>query len=144
MSYTTFTQSKNDIDRDPQNVPIYTGHSLFNTTKRITLMFIVQSLLHSNLPYIWIKIIEIAIQIECLHRTKFLDPDSYQDCNLNLDNKLGIIGKEKFNPNFHIHCFIINWYSNSLGNNFHEHSIWIQISVKMGLLRGGQKVYVNE
>ena len=28
------------IDRDPQDVPIYTGHPLFNTTKRITLLFI--------------------------------------------------------------------------------------------------------
>ena len=31
--------------------------SLFNTTKRITLFFIVQSLLHHSLPNDWIKII---------------------------------------------------------------------------------------
>ena len=33
------------------------------------------SLLHHNPPNIWIKIIQIAIQIECFHRTKFLNPD---------------------------------------------------------------------
>ena len=33
-----------DMDRDPEDVPAYTGHLLFNKTKRITLSFIVQSL----------------------------------------------------------------------------------------------------
>ena len=58
------------------------GHSFFNTTKRITLLFIVQSSLHSNPPNIWIKIIQIVIQIECLHGTKVLDPDGDLDCDL--------------------------------------------------------------
>ena len=39
---------------DTVDVPV---HSLFNTTKRITLMFIFQSLLHRNPPNIWIKIL---------------------------------------------------------------------------------------
>ena len=38
----------------PEDVPIYTGYSLFHTTKRITLLFIVQSLLNCNPPNIWI------------------------------------------------------------------------------------------
>ena len=29
-------------DRNPEDVAVYTGHLLFNTTKRITLLFIVQ------------------------------------------------------------------------------------------------------
>ena len=90
-SNTLFTRSKNyldcdldcNLDHDPEDVPIYTGQSLFNTTKRITLFFIVQSLLHRNPLSIWIKIIYIAIHIECLHKTKFLDPDRYLDCDLN-------------------------------------------------------------
>ena len=45
------------LDRDPEVVPVYTGHSLFNTTKRITLLFIVQTLLHRNLDNIGIKVI---------------------------------------------------------------------------------------
>ena len=65
LSNTPFTRSKNDLDLyldrnrdcDPENVPVYTGHSLFNTTKRITSLFIVQSLLHRNPPNIWITII---------------------------------------------------------------------------------------
>ena len=48
-----FTRSKNyldryldrnldsDVDRDNEDVPVYTGHSLFNTTKPITLLSIV-------------------------------------------------------------------------------------------------------
>ena len=92
VTNTPFTQNKNYLDRDPDynldcdldHHPDYTGHSLFNTTKHITLLFIVQSLLHHNPPNIWIKMIQITIQIECLHGTKFLDPD----CNLHrhLDN----------------------------------------------------------
>ena len=47
---------QNDLDRnldfdlysDLEDVPVYTGHSLFNTTKRITLLFIVYSLLQRN------------------------------------------------------------------------------------------------
>ena len=57
FTYTPFTWSKNyldrdldsnldyNLDRDPKVVPVYTGHSLFNTTKGITLLFIVQTLL---------------------------------------------------------------------------------------------------
>ena len=56
LTYTPFTGSKNyldhyldrnldtDLGHNPEDVPIYTGHSLFNTTKCITLLFIVQSL----------------------------------------------------------------------------------------------------
>ena len=56
LSNTPSTQSKNcNLDRDPEDVPVYTGHAFFNTTKHITLLFIVQSLLY--LPNIWIKII---------------------------------------------------------------------------------------
>ena len=62
---TTFARSKNDLDRDldsnldrdPEDIPVYTSHSLFNITKRITLLFIVCSLLHRSLPNIWIKMI---------------------------------------------------------------------------------------
>ena len=66
---TPFTQSKNyldrdldsnldcNLDRDPEVVPVYTGHLLFNTTKRITLLFIVQTLLDRNLNNIGIKVI---------------------------------------------------------------------------------------
>ena len=67
----------------PEDVPVYRGHSLFNTIKCNTLFFIVQSLLHSNPPNIWIKIIQIVIQIECLHGSKYLDPDSDPDCDPN-------------------------------------------------------------
>ena len=75
MIYNPCIQSKNDLDgnldwdldRDPKDVHIVTGHSLFNTTKRITLLFIVWSLEHCNPPNILIKFIQIAIQIECLH-----------------------------------------------------------------------------
>ena len=61
---TPFTQTKNYLDRDldsnldcyldrdPDDVPLYTGHSLFNSTKCTTLLFIVQSLLHRNPPHI--------------------------------------------------------------------------------------------
>ena len=86
-SKTSFTRSKNyldcdvdcdvdrDLDHDPEDVPVYMGHSLFNSTKGIILLFIVQSFLHRNPPNIWIKIIQIAIRINSLHGTKFLDPD---------------------------------------------------------------------
>ena len=53
--YTPFTRSKHYLDRfcnlerDPEVVPVYTGHSLFNTTKRITLLLIVQTMLQRNL-----------------------------------------------------------------------------------------------
>ena len=46
-----------DLDLDPEDLPVYTRHSLFNTTKRITLFLIDQSLVHRNPPYIYIKII---------------------------------------------------------------------------------------
>ena len=66
---TPFTRSKNDLNRDlycnldcnldpdPEDVSIYKRHSLFNTTKCITLLFIVHSLLHRDPHNIWIKII---------------------------------------------------------------------------------------
>ena len=38
---TQFTQSKNYLNCDLEDVPVYTGHSLFNTIKHITLLFIV-------------------------------------------------------------------------------------------------------
>ena len=55
----------------------YNGlNQTINITKSVTLLFIVQSmLLHCNPPNIWIRIIKIAIQIKCLHGTKFPDPD---------------------------------------------------------------------
>ena len=68
-SITPFTRSKNyldrdldskidcDLNRDPEDVTVYTGHSILKTTKRITLLFIVQPLLHRNPPNIGIKII---------------------------------------------------------------------------------------
>ena len=43
------------LDRDPEDEPIYTGHSSLNTTKGITFLFIVQSLLHGNPANIWIS-----------------------------------------------------------------------------------------
>ena len=46
VTNTLFTGSKNYLDGYQEVVPIYTGHLLFNTTKRITLLFIVQSLCH--------------------------------------------------------------------------------------------------
>ena len=46
-----------NLDRDPEVVPVYTGHSLFNTTKCITLLLIVQTLLHRNLDNIGIIVI---------------------------------------------------------------------------------------
>ena len=91
FSFTQFTRNNNyldrnqycildcNLDRNPEDVPIYTGHSLSSTTKGIKLLFIVQSLLHCNPSNIWIEIIQITIQIECLHRKKFLDPDSHLD-----------------------------------------------------------------
>ena len=62
---------------NPDDVSVYMGHSFFNTTKSITMLFIVQSLLHHNQPNIWIKIIQIMILIKGLPMTKFL-----LDCNL--------------------------------------------------------------
>ena len=71
ISNTPFTRSKNyldrdldsnldsDLDSDPEDVPIYTRHSLFNTTKRIALLFIAQSLLHLNLSNIWIILLRV-------------------------------------------------------------------------------------
>ena len=43
---------KGNLDCDAKDVPVFTGHSLFNTTKRITLLFIVQHSLHRNPPNI--------------------------------------------------------------------------------------------
>ena len=68
MFYPVYTEQKlyrsrldsnldSDLDSDQEDVPAYTSHSLFNTTKRITLFLIGQSLLHRNPPKIWIKII---------------------------------------------------------------------------------------
>ena len=39
-----------------------------------------QAIIHCN---IWIKIIQVAIQIECLHGMEFLDPDDDLYCDLN-------------------------------------------------------------
>ena len=72
-----------DLYRIPEDVPVYMGHSSFNTTKCI-IFFIVQSLLHRNPPNIWIKIIKIMIQFTCLHRTKLIDP--YRNLDRNPDN----------------------------------------------------------
>ena len=55
------------------------GTFIFNTTKRIKLLFIVQSLLHRNSLNIWIKINKIVIQIKSLHGTKLLNPESDPD-----------------------------------------------------------------
>ena len=59
-----FKGSKNnldhDLDRDPEDAPVYIGHSLFNKTMLITLLLIVQSLLNHNSPIIWIKFIHIV------------------------------------------------------------------------------------
>ena len=46
-----------------EEAPVYTGRSLFNITKIVTLLFVVQSLLYRNSPNMWIEI----IQIEFLH-----------------------------------------------------------------------------
>ena len=66
-TYTTFIWSKKyldhdldrnldyELDHDPEDVSIYTGYSLFNT-KRITLLFIVQSLLPRNPPKSGLKL----------------------------------------------------------------------------------------
>ena len=62
-----------ELDHNPEDVPVYMGHSLFNT---LQVHNIVLSLLHCNPPNVLIKIIQITIQMECLHATKFLDPDN--------------------------------------------------------------------
>ena len=59
---------------------VYSGHSLFNITKSVTIVFIVYAVIvwwfrNRNQPNIWIKFSLITIQIDCLHRTKFLDPE---------------------------------------------------------------------
>ena len=41
------------------------------------------SIIPRNPPNIWIKIIQFAIQIECLHSTKCLDPHRYLGRDLN-------------------------------------------------------------
>ena len=61
LSYTQFTRSTNcldrnldcNLDRDPEDIPVYTGHSLFNKTNCNTLLLVV----HRNPPNIWIKIV---------------------------------------------------------------------------------------
>ena len=71
-----------NLDHDSEEEPFYTAHSLFNITKCYMFVFIVQSLFDGpdrNLPNIWINIIQIAIQIECLPGTKFLDQGRYPD-----------------------------------------------------------------
>ena len=107
MFYTLFTQIKNYLDRsldcdqylDPEVIPVYAGHSLFNTTKHITLLLIVQSLLHRNPPNSSIKI----ITIECLHRTKFFDP------NHNLGSDLDNFALCKCDK-LPLYCDILNGY----------------------------------
>ena len=77
---TLFYNEQNYLDRDLDDIyldNIYMGHSLFNTTKRVTLLFIVtkQSTLYLDYSY------PHVIQIECLHGTKFLDPDRDVVCD---------------------------------------------------------------
>ena len=91
VNVTPFIRSKNyldhdldhnldcNLDCDPEDVPIYTGHSLINTTEPITLLIIVQSFFCLNPPNIWIKIIQNTIQIECLHGTKLIYPNHDPD-----------------------------------------------------------------
>ena len=52
-----------DLDLDPEDAPIYTGHSLFNIPTIVTLLFNVQSSIYGNLHNIWIKIIQNVTQI---------------------------------------------------------------------------------
>ena len=68
-----------NLDRNPEDVPIYTKQSLcsIQSTKRITLLFIVSS----QSTNIWIKMIQIVIQIKCSHGIRFIDPD----CDLDYD-----------------------------------------------------------
>ena len=56
FSFTPFARSKQmyhnldcDLDRNAEDVPIYMGHSLFNTAKPKILLLIVQILLHRNI-----------------------------------------------------------------------------------------------
>ena len=94
MKYSVYTEQSYldcDLDCDPEDAPVATGNSLFNITKSVTLLFIVQSLLHCNPSNIWIKIIPITIQIKCLHWTKFLnlDRNSNHDPDNFAPNKMG-------------------------------------------------------
>ena len=70
-----------NLDRDPDDASVYTGHELFNITKIVTLLVIVQSLLHSNPPNILIKIILIT-RVKILHQGHNLgrDPENYALC----------------------------------------------------------------
>ena len=43
------------LDCDLEDASVYTGHSLFDKTKSITLLFTAQSLLHRNPTNIWIN-----------------------------------------------------------------------------------------
>ena len=88
------------LDSNPEDASVYIGHLLFNLTKSIMIVFIVQSLCDGpdiaiHPASIWIKIIQIEIKIKCLHWTKLIDPDGDLDCNP--DNfalcKLGITQK---------------------------------------------------
>ena len=67
-----------NLDRDPEDVPVYRGYSLF-TLHHIVFHFSV--IVTSQSIFIWIKIIQIAIQIKCLHGMKYLDPE----CDLDRD-----------------------------------------------------------
>ena len=49
MSYTPFTQSKRFSDHDPEDVPVLTGHSLFDTTKCNTVVFLILGRTNSNM-----------------------------------------------------------------------------------------------
>ena len=92
---TLFTRSKNyldrdvdskvdcNLDRDPEGVPVYSEHSLIIVQHNKAHHIVVHcSVIVTSQSIIWIKIILITIQIECLHGTKFLDPDSDLDCDL--------------------------------------------------------------
>ena len=50
-----------------KSVPFKIPDVDFKNTKHIKLLFIVQSLLHHCPSIMWIKIIQITIQIECLY-----------------------------------------------------------------------------
>ena len=66
------------LDRAPEVVPVHTGHSLFITTKRITLFFIVQRMLNHNLDNIRINYLDSRSRCS-VYTGQNLDLDSYLD-----------------------------------------------------------------
>ena len=70
--------------------------------QQITVLFIVQSLLHRYPPNIWIKIIQIVIQIKCLHGTFYDldwdldgDPDNCAQCKQGISKPYHKVRSEK-------------------------------------------------